>query len=129
MPEIKTTTTDQAIALAIDRIQGACDVAKSGLDHQVARAIEDLKTRDAAIADMNGLLARAQHVFVKDHTTNIGAPCVQLGHTAIRLPTGQELRFVDEPHWSPEPPPGTPRLEPGKRYRFWLLVEEVGHGG
>jgi hypothetical protein len=120
MAEIKNTTAEQAIANARAKLDEDYQLAKHQLDRAAEAVLVDLATRAAALADVSQLLERAKHIWVKDHTPNPHSSPVPLDY--LRLQTGgPDIRIVD----SSSSAEVASYLEPGKRYRFWLLLEEL----
>ena len=129
--EIKNTTAAEALAEAIARLNDRLDEGIARLTAERDRGLADLKTRESAVSDVNGLIERAKHAYVRDHSLHPGQD-VTLSDLRIELNTGQSVRMGEPTSWSGDRR-ASPFMTAGKTYRFWLLIEElpaeVGHGG
>jgi len=133
MPEIRNTTSEEALRQALERLEDARQYALRDLQQTFDKAVTDLKLREVAVGDLSGRIERAKHAYVKDATPYSPTKLLNL---RLGNNDGLDVQFAESARYQSERD-AAPTLV-CRPYRFWLLIEEiqpdappaeVGHGG
>ena len=125
MGDIKATAVE-AFDQAIQRVERCAQTCHREIDQAMTLATDELRTREAAIASLSGLIERCKHVLVKDVGIGPNEP-IALSEIHLRLGRYCEVQFVDyqgdrarAPHLLTND-----QSAKAKTYRVWLCIEEL----